>query len=474
MAYITQNQFDTVIQPFRNTYAKINLLNFQFLTVDSLEGVVTECNISISADADVRRTCNVTMVVKDSSFNVEAGGKIWLDKYIQVFSGIEDVLSGEIVWTNQGIYLINNPNHVFDATNNTISFQGVDLMSKLTGLRNGYANAMQTIIPIGSNIRDVMIETLALGGFTKYTISDNPQSVPYEIVVEKTATLYEILKKLRDISPEYEMFFDINGVFVYQLIPSGADDPIMLDNTALDKTLISISNQVSFESVKNHVQLFGKALAPNYYGGEVSPVGDTYTVSIANISTLAENLMFGFTAVTTVANPKLKLVLNGTTYAAYPIVNEDGTPAVLPANAQYYVVRYLGNGTFLYMGKQQISAVAEDDNPDSPFYVNGSTGRISVILSGGDYDNIVTDDLAQQRANYELYLRARLQDSITITSVPIPWLDVNMKMRYTNETMGLDGTFLIKTISMSLVAGGTMTINGSRFYPLYPYIKGAI
>lgn len=132
------------------------------------------------------------------------------------------------------------------------------------------------------------------------------------------------------------------------------------------------------------------------------------------------------------------------------------------------MVRYQGNQTFLYMGKQQIHAIAQDENPESPFYIDGSTGIIRKICIGGEYDNIQLDSWATQRAKYELYLSARLQDSITITCVPIPWVDVNMLMRYVNPKMGVEGDFLIKTIAMSLEISGTMTITASRFYPLYP------
>lgn len=466
--YLTQSDFDTARQPYRDTYAKIELLNFQFLTVESLEGLVTTLSVNINADSDIRRTCNVTFVVKDSSFNVEVGGKIWLDKYIRVYSGIRDIHTQEINWTNLGIYLINDPNHTYDATNNSISFQGVDLMAKLTGARNGYAEAMDTIIPIGSNIRSAMIATLAIGGFTRYSIADNPQDVPYEIKVDKSATLYEVLKQLRDISPEYEMFFDVEGNFIYQKIPTGVDDPILLDNATLDDTLISLSNQISFSDVKNVIEVFGKALNPSYYGGDASPVGNVYTLNVPGTATIEEGLTFGFTAITTVANPRLKLLLAGGSSVEYPIVDGDGTPAILPADGLYYVVRYQGNQTFLYMGKQQIHAIAQDENPESPFYIDGSTGIIRKICIGGEYDNIQLDSWATQRAKYELYLSARLQDSITITCVPIPWVDVNMLMRYVNPKMGVEGDFLIKTIAMSLEISGTMTITASRFYPLYP------
>lgn len=50
---------------------------------------------------------------------------------------------------------------------------------------------------------------------------------------------------------------------------------------------------------------------------------------------------------------------------------------------------------------------------------------------GGEYDNIINDDLALQRANIELYWATRLNDSITLSTLPIPWLDVNILFTHT-------------------------------------------
>ena len=228
---VSNDEYRATKQSIRNLRIKIDLLNFTFQTVDSLEGEAISGNITIDANADIRRTCTIEMVVTDSTFEVNPGSKIWMDKYIQVYAGIDNLITGETNWTNMGIYLINNPTRVYDTSTNTLSFQALDLMSKLTGIRNGCIEGVPTIIPVGSSIRDSMISVITqLGGFTKYVIEDNPQTVPIEIKVERDATVYDLLVKLRDISPNYEIFFDVNGVFHYQLIPSGKNDPILIDN----------------------------------------------------------------------------------------------------------------------------------------------------------------------------------------------------------------------------------------------------
>ena len=126
------------------------------------------------------------------------------------------------------------------------------------------------------------------------------------------------------------------------------------------------------------------------------------------------------------------------------------------------------NWTFL--GHQQAQAVAKDENPESPFYIYSSVGEIRLVLYSGEYDNIYSDELAQQRANYELWKRTRLEDTITLTCVPIPWLDVNQLVEYTSHESSETHQYIIKSITTDYNETGTQTIVMSRYYPLYPDI----
>ena len=106
MAVITQNQYSSVKQRYRRILIKIDLLNFDFQVVGSIEGNLTTGGVTINANSDIRRTCNVSLVVKKNTFKIEAGGQIWLDKYIQIYYGIINNSTGEIIWTNMGIFMI--------------------------------------------------------------------------------------------------------------------------------------------------------------------------------------------------------------------------------------------------------------------------------------------------------------------------------------------------------------------------------
>lgn len=88
----------------------------------------------------------------------------------------------------------------------------------------------------------------------------------------------------------------------------------------------------------------------------------------------------------------------------------------------------------------------------SPFYVGGSIGKIRIVLQGDNYDNLYTDLQCQDCAEYELYKRCLIQNSITITCVPIYWLDVNDLIEVTlPNKYGQDETMicLVKSINTS-------------------------
>ena len=199
---LNQKDYDIAKQRIINRYLKVNVLDFGYKVVDEISGNVSSFDVNIDADSDIRRTCSVEIIVTDASFDIAAGNKIWLDKYIQPYIGIENIRTGEIQWYNQGIYLIDNPTWRYDAENNKLSFSAVDLMSKMTGLRNGNLPGLPYVVPQGSNIRNAIITTIGLAGFTKYVVDDCKQrdgkviTLPYEIKIERGGSIYDVLREL--------------------------------------------------------------------------------------------------------------------------------------------------------------------------------------------------------------------------------------------------------------------------------------
>lgn len=378
----TQTDYDLVQMKVRNTRIKVDVLNFNFQTVNSLEGYVTDGSISVDATSDIRRTCNLTLAIERSDKIISPGGELWLDKFIRIYEGIDNPRdNGNTVWWNMGIFLINNPNTVYNVNTRTVSFEGLDLMAKLTGRRNGQLPAVATVVYAGSKIADVVKQTITqLGGFEKYIIEDVGYTIPYDIKKDMGSTIYDLLVEIRDLYSDWEMFFDVDGVFHWQQIPDGENEPVVVDFDQLNQPLvISDSIDVDFENVKNNIIVYG---------------------------------------------------------------------------------RLLDSG-------EQVMATAKDTIESSPYNID-KIGQINYIV---DDERIYNNDLAAQRARYELFLHARMNDAIVLEVVPIYWLnDVNIKINYTNEKIGIVGEYLIKSLEIPLGISSSMTINAVKIYPDEPTI----
>ena len=476
---VGQDDYNILSQQIITKYIKLEILNFQYNVVDEISGNLTAMSVNIDSESDLRRSCNLTFVVTDASFDVKAGNKIWLDKFCRPWVGYENIYTGKIQWYNQGIYLINAPSWRYNATTHELSLAGLDLASKLTGLRNGELEGIPTKIPAGSSVREAMIAAIELAGFTKYTISEckdvdgNIIAVPNDIEIAQGGTVWNIVTQLRDILPRYETFFDVDGVFIYQPIPTGSGDPVIIDDTIWPNLLIDESINNDFEGVKNYIEVYGRTLDPSYFSTNTVYSGTTLVLTVADYpTTLTDNTIVGFTTPSTgdiSATSAISLKMNS---LASSLLHEYGTNNLVTHldNETYYVV-YYNQGWYL-MGHQQPVGIAYDDNPDSPFYVNGSIGRIRHVLYGGEYENITSDKMALERAKYELWKSTRLQDSITLTSIPNPWLDVNVLISHAIRGKSQENAaqYIIKSISTDYGIEGTQSINAITYYPLYPDI----
>ena len=674
MINIGAEDYNVLKQQYIKKYIRLELLDFQYNIVDELSGNMTKCSINVDSNSDLRRSCDLGFVVTTSTFDIKAGSKLWLDKFVRPYVGYENMRTGEIQWYNQGIYIVNNPQWSYNASTNEISMQALDLMSKLTGLRNGNLEGIPTVIAKDENVREAIIKTIELGGFTKYICEECKTKdgtivpVPYDIEIDVGGTIYDILTGLRDIMPNYQIYFDINGVFHYEPIPLAYDDPVLIDDDLFNNVLISENINTDFESVKNYVEVLGHTWDVDYYspsenttvsGGTITPTfadlkelqndtavgitlpNDVNSTSGLNIAFLGTNkivdidsknvqslskdtewifqfvpgpkLPSGYTELEYIQSSgtqyidtgfkpnqdtrvvtkfdmiqtdtawrklwgsgsgsynldfalwndgttKLQSYYGTKTNSAVPItsmslnvdankniweysgetitfdknnftcaysmyifnVNKDNSSAYLPGMMKLYFFKIynnevlvrdfipcknpsgaiglydtvnnqfyqnVGSGTFIagpeipsiedkggpfwrFMGHQQAQATSYDNNPSSPFYVgdpigSSSVGRIRIVLYGGEYDNIYSDDLAQQRADFEIYQRSRLNDSISMETIPIPWMDANIVVSHRFGQKQEPSKYIVKSFSVDYATGGTMTINAISWYPYY-------
>lgn len=479
--FLTQDEYNVTKQTSRFLYAKIVLLNRDFEQVGELTGnVIGNPSFSIASDSDIRRTCSISLIPTDSSFDIDKGNKIWFDKYIQIYMGIKDIHKNEIIWTNMGVYIINDPSRTYSADDNTLSFQASDLMAKLTSMRGGVYSGVDYIIPQGSNIMDVMKATLQDAGIIKYYFPfdyDKTYIAPNDIRVTRGTTAYELISQLVDLYPNMQVYFDVNGTFVYTVIPYDGSNrrSVVADDTLWKDVLIDYSVSNDFQNVKNHIYVYGTThnVGSNYADGKMFG-NRNMKLEIAGVDKYTNGMLIGFTVDRVVDVFDTKLLPAWTFNIAYDNVSLDekimkNRPELNPG--EYYVAKYVADidettgkddGYFQYLGHLQAQASVSETNKNSPFSVK-ELGDLAIVLEGGDYENLYTDDDCLNCAKYELYNRCKIYDGIQINCVPVYWLDVNdvieitLPNKYGKE---ITARYLVNNISIS----DTQSISLTRLY----------
>ena len=467
MAYvITQTDVDIVNQHAKELFAKIELLNKEFKVVYSLEGNLISDSFSISTDSNVRRTYSMDLVVDDVSLLVGENKKIWMDKYIRPYVGIRNLRTQEIIWYLKGTFTMLDSNYSFDETNKNLSLSCSDLMSELNGDRNGTI-IDKSIIEEGKNVREVIVTILKEAGVDKYIILDmDDLTIPYELEFEVTATYYDMLNEIVGLFSYFEMFFDIDGTFIIQKIPHQDSDNVMLDSSFFTPITIKENVDISFKEIYNKVKVWGQSLETDFTASSCTYENNVYNATIDGVTSL-DNFTKYAIPISEINQSNSKLNINS--LGSYNITDDAGN--ILSAatlNTGYNIFKYRkANNNFYWLGQYQVYAEAEETNINSIFHKD-KIGEIVKVCSGDEYDLIYSNSLAQDRADYELYHACRLQESMNLTLIDVPWLDVNWLIEYQSYMTGERKKYVIKQINGS-TSSGTMDINIVTFYDSDPY-----
>ena len=117
----------------RVIYARITKLTFSEEPIEAVEGKVTGGSINIDGTSSVRRTCSLSLAANNfDQINFNCG----LETKFKLEIGIQNTINSqypEIIWFNQGIYLITSFSTSRSATNFSLSISGKDKMCLLNG-----------------------------------------------------------------------------------------------------------------------------------------------------------------------------------------------------------------------------------------------------------------------------------------------------------------------------------------------------
>ena len=539
----SETEVKTILQHSKDIYIKVELLNRDLTLQDTLEGNMINDSFTIDSESKQRRTYSCDMYVSDATFLVGEDKKIWIDKYIRVYYGIKNSRIRDVVWWVIGTFTYLNANYKYSGTDNTLSLSCADMMANFDGTKNGQITVTRDtdfatietynattgykfLIPAGTPIKQAVISLLTNAKITEYQIEDYPEGrdvIPYDLEYTNSLTYNDVWNDICELYPGWEYYFDEMGKFIWRRIPtggSGADNErIMMTNELIDKLYVDESVSDNFTGIYNVTEVWGKTLDLDAQGDRYASSSsynastNTYTVTIDlipkhldgkydkieyffdNLDKIAVNI-----SAKNVAD-KPKLVIKGnvkgennqtiatTTLPSMDMINDDGSyvkaNTFLKGNISnsIYVFTYRQNyGTqlqnVLYLnGQTQCFGRYEETSEDCPF----STTRLGYqIVNRKNYEKLWSDDLCLNQAEYDTYQTTQMQETVELTTVIIPWIDVSQKVSYImqqaedREARLASGTdipeYIIKSISWSSF-DGTMRIVMYRFRPSLEFVK---
>ena len=556
MIQINTTDLHLITQPIVNTRIKIDVYNERTMThLEQWECGIINATFSVSAESDIRRTASISAVpVRNEFIRLHRDGIIWINRIVKIAIGIEDMRTNEYTYYPMGVFVFNNYSANYSATSNELSLSLSDSWLNLDGSRRGQVGGAPTIsfpayieneqgeVIHYNKIRDIIITILTqMANITDYNIGEigefkglQETNVNYALYREESKvqtlsgleetwdvlpfdqdfsagdTIATMLTTLRDLYPNYEMYFDVNGTFCCNLIPSCYDDDIVFDSNFFDRIYISEDTSVDLTTVKNVCEVWGQTIDADFYTENCTYANNIYSCNVDAY----DNYYHGdLVAVQIPSVNQASCSININNLGVIPVIDEN-TEEPMEANLmeanQVYVFKikskYINGTTTIqaylqgqwqahglcvltngnisnedyttqngnvvkkfskeyFQDKYNCKSVTFTEITDNPFCVQ-ELGEILDVKTGGEYENIGSDSYALARASYELYKDARLTDSISITTKLCPFADVNIKVSYRRKDNNEINQYIVKNLSHD-PSNGTTNWTFIRFYPLY-------
>lgn len=131
-------------QPNKTIYIKLISLNYDEQPIQSIEGRATSGSINIDGTSAVRRTCQISMVTD----TLDISDYYWtLKTKFKVQIGVKNTVTGnpDIVWFDQGVYVIYSFSSAYSSNGYTVNISGKDKMCMLNGELGGTINSSASL-----------------------------------------------------------------------------------------------------------------------------------------------------------------------------------------------------------------------------------------------------------------------------------------------------------------------------------------
>lgn len=534
MYFPTQEDINLMKQRENVIDVVVKVLDMDFLPIGEIEGEVTSDNFSFDVDSEIRKSMTLEFVVRENSINIGDNKKLWINKYIRILLKKKDLRTGRFLEYDRGMYVLQDYSLSYSTSEYKITLKCADIVCLYNGDISGSLKGQVTRIVRDelvqdkdtnsgtgktegtttpetekkiATVRSAMLKIMEWAGIKKYKIGNMDKEFPYDKMdFSASQTWWDMVTEVRDLYPGWETFFDLDGTFICQPIPTTKDDIVILDNNFWQDLVISENVSCDLFSVKNATKVWGKCLTCEYFAESVTYDSNknTYTANFKNLPVEKDgNLSTGVSlAMEIPENNKKepKVIITNTvsdkknTIGTFNLVTDSF--AKLEENklnkGTTYVFRYRRKQVCLQgqwqlvavcylVAKEPTKEIKDADiaregtkniqyvvNPDSPF-CREYIGERMQVLSAGDYEIINSDEKVKERAEFENWQSARTVYTLNLNTIFVPFIYGNEKIGYTLKSNGESKEWIIKTLSGSWTSG-TMSLSLIEFYPLYPFV----
>lgn len=525
---ITQKDKDLLLQNSIDYQYRFYVIDKSKRILDEIDGIISIGTHSIESDSENRRTVSINIYL-DNYKSIETKINSWIGYDFQFKIGIYDIRDNKYIWYDCGCYEITDANTLYDAINNSLSLSLSDWYTYINGLRNGQIGGAPIILLPNEDesgniitIRDTVISLLKNETDIKEYIVDDigqfygmPQNnedylnyrkinplwnqLPYDLEYNAGCSVGDIFSEIKNLYPNCQMYFDIYGIFCFDMIPSCENDSVIIDNDFLQQIIVDTNSEnvtYSIGTIKNVTEVFGVDYEVDRFSTTSTFINNTYNISLENYEQYNSSDIIAFTAISSnasITNLQINSLSTIPLYKEY--TNEYINTGSITSNNVYVIQIRKVNGNYVayFLGQYQPHALcvltsnecdtkytknyfAEKYNcnvnniifrvePDSPFTIQ-KIGEVLDVKTGDEFDNILSDSVALENAIYFNKQSSTVNDTVTIITKMIPFLDVNIKVRYKKQQDDSEHEYIIKSISHNIEAC-TSQITMYRFYPLY-------
>jgi hypothetical protein len=275
---------NTVKSPSAQRILKIEILDSNYNTVDTITPDVIDGSIQLSSDSGSRRSCNIVFNNYLGDYIPDPDSLFWINTLYKIYTGY--VVNGEEMYFSRGVFCSGEPQVNSQFAEQTVDLQLYDQWTKLDGTIGGTIETTYTI-PVGTSVESAVRAVFAEAGETRPVIIENTSEVtPYTIIAKPNDNYASILTKLAEMI-SYVVYYDNEGYPRFESPVNNINNIItagsVWDFVTNEGLYMGARRRFEFSKVYNYVKVIGSNVNGLTYSAIASDTNVSSSTRIALI-----------------------------------------------------------------------------------------------------------------------------------------------------------------------------------------------